>query len=132
MSQLEAVRITHPEADTVLGKEFRGKHSCLGLKRKTAGVQSQEARSKPGIAACPVTTHLGFASIGIIITHPEKCGSSFNGDQTIGADSAVTITETGDLLLGKGVRTVAIIHHDKVVSGAIHLGELQSHRWILN
>jgi hypothetical protein len=101
MSQLKAMGLAHAETDTVVGEEFCGKHPGLGLEREASGTQSKQAGRESGKTAGSIPTHLGLATIGVIITHPGKFGRAFDGYQTISPDASVTIAKEGNLHAGK-------------------------------
>jgi len=39
----------------------------------------------------------------------------------------MAVTEGGDPVAGKTARAVPVVDHDEVVSGPVHLGELEKH-----
>jgi hypothetical protein len=88
----------------------------------------REARN----AARPVTAHLSFGTVSVQVTHPEvkpRAGRRFNQQNTIGTNGSASRTEPGrkGVELIFGYNSFAIIRHNKVVTGTVHLGKLQSH-----
>ena len=84
---------------------------------------------KAAKAARAIAAHLGFAAVGVVVTHFEVAtvGGWFHTEQTIGSDAAMAVAELFDLVLGQREAEIAIVQHDEVIAGAVHFGELKSH-----
>jgi hypothetical protein len=89
---------------------------------------ARQSRGKSGKATRSVSTHLSLAAVGVVVAHPGRFRFTLHRDQSVGTDTAVTIAEMRDLVMGKTPGAVPIINHDEVVSGPVHLGELKKHR----
>ena len=128
MGQLEAVRFAHPKPDAIIWQKFRRDHAGLGGKGEGASLLTRQPGCKTGKATGTIAAHLGFAAVGVVITHLGKLGCALDGDQAVSADPAMTVTQGGYLVTVQAAGTVAVINHDEVISRTIHLGELQIHR----
>ena len=53
--------------------------------------------------------------------------SGFRADEAIGANAAVTVAETGDLVFGQADLGCAVVDHDEVVACAVHFCEGEIH-----
>src|SRR5205085_5593397 len=71
--------------------------------------------------------HFRFASVAIVIAHPEirAVRPLFEQKNAIGANAAMPVANSDDLLRVELNVAAAIVDHDKIVSSAVHLGEAQ-------
>ncbi len=99
------------------GRSFEGK-----LIERT-GHLLREARK----TARAIPAHLRFATIGVVITHPEigAVRSRLEQEHTVRSDPAMPIAELRDLLALQLKLALAIIEHDEVIARAVHLREMQ-------
>jgi hypothetical protein len=127
MGQLEAVGFAHAESDPLAGQKFGRDGAGHGQKREASLGLAGQAGGISGKAAGSVAAHFGLATICIVITHPVHLLGTLDGDQTISADATMAIAEACDLVAREAAGAVPVVDHDEVVSGSVHLGELENH-----
>jgi hypothetical protein len=119
------MRLRHGDAD-VIADEVRANGPREGLKRDpilAAGKPSRKTRK----AARAIAAHLRLAAIGVVVTHLEirPIRRWLHRDETVCTDAAVTIAQTSNRRAVQRVAKVAVVEHDEVIPGSVHLGERQ-------
>ena len=128
--ELEILRLGHGDANVFID-EFCSECAGDGLEGNGGGdvllvakVGGEEAE-----AASSVSTHFGFAAIGIVVAELEV-GTFlgwFDGEKPIGTDAAMAIAEGGDGVLVEGDGEIAVINDNEVIAGAVHFVEVEKH-----
>jgi hypothetical protein len=106
-------------------QKIGGNHAGQCLKTNMSG-NSEEPGSKSRKTPGAVPAHVGFATVGVKITHLEMNGRIFRGfrcDETVAADTTMAVTKSGDEFGLEGEDAGAVIDHYEVVSGTVHFGE---------
>src|SRR5204863_4665744 len=81
--------------------------------------------------ACEATraipAHLGLAAICVVVAHPEIRAvlRRLHGDQAVRTDATVPIAKPRNRGLVEAVAEIAVVEHDEVIPGSVHLGEVQ-------
>ena len=123
----EGSGLAHSEGDLVAA-QGGADEAGGGFEAERAVFGGRELVDEAGEAAGTVAAHFGFAAVGIVVAHAEV-GFGFGAldeKDSIGADAAVAVAQEGDLGVGERERAVAVVQHDEVIAGAVHLGEMQN------
>jgi hypothetical protein len=75
----------------------------------------------------PISTHLRFAAVTVVISHAEvgAVSRSLQQQNSIRAHAAVPIANPRNLLGIEMNPTIPIVDQDEIVAGAVHLRESQ-------
>ena len=104
-------------------------NSCLGLERKIIWIFCPPLHES-GKATRPVAAHFTGAAVAVVeFPCPMRFARSTwdQNHNAIGADAAMPIAQTHDLIATELELLRAIINQHKVVAGAVHFGEFQNH-----
>ena len=89
-----------------------------------------EMRGEATKAPRSIAAHFGFAAIGVVIAEAVVRAelSGFNSQQSVGANSAVTVAERFDRSGIELDGEFAVVDDDEIVAGAVHFVKLEEHR----
>src|SRR5207248_2934415 len=95
-------------------------------------VSESQAMREGGEAATPVSAELGLASVAIEIPHPEiePAAAGLEKEHSVGPHAPLAIAGRAHEALELAVHarhSGTAIHHDEIVSGAVHLDERYAH-----
>ena len=126
--ELQIDGVGHGDADEV-AFEFGGEGAGDGFEGDAFLWGVEEALGVAAEAAGSIATHLGFSAVGVVVAKFEISTilGRLGGEESVCPDSAVAVTDRGDLLLAEGNGEVAVVDHHEVVSGSVHFGEGQAH-----
>lgn len=128
--ELEVLGIGHGDAD-VVADHRRAEGADGGLEGDFFQDDLAEVGDEAAEATRTIAAHFSLAAVGIVITEAEIRAllGGFHGEQAVGADAAVAITQRGDGVAVEflGEREVAVVNDDEVVAGTVHFEELEKH-----
>jgi len=102
----------------------------IGAEAQAQGISHIMGQSKSGKATGRIPTHLCPGTISVEINHlgvQFLRGGFFQENQAIRPNSESSVTKVGDLFRGQMNGPVQIFYHYEVVSGSVHLCEIQPH-----
>ena len=121
----EGVRFAHLDLH-VVANHLRPNQSGHRLEGNIASFPGDLLR-KPRKAARAVATHLGLATVVVVVTHP-KIRVRLRGlddEQTVRANATMAVAKPGNSGGVERERAIAIVEQDEIVSGPVHFGKIQ-------
>ena len=82
-------------------------------------------------AAATVAAHRAEASVAVVVFHLEGRafeGGGFEGHEAVGPDAETAVAQSGNLLGGEVVETLAVVDDNEVVAGSVELVERYLHQ----
>ncbi len=102
LSEIQAVWGAHVDAH-LTAFELGRNHSCQGFKANHRELVTMQMIDEAAKASCAIATHLGFATISVVVAHLEVAaiGCRFDTEQAVCTDSTVSVAEFFDLRSGQ-------------------------------
>ena len=130
LAEAQVLREGHGDRDLAVAHERRHR---AGIRHESQlcwradAVREREGRE----AARAVAAHFGAGAVGVEVDHA-GVGSgriirSLEQEHAVGTDAEAPVAKGRDLFGRERDRAGTIVDHDEIVSGAVHLGELDPH-----